>query len=149
MNIRPIEQRDLEPCGAVFLTVFNQPPWNEAWPVSAARGRIDELFNTPGFYGVSAADDTALLGFAMGYVEQWDRGKHFYLKEMCVTPERQRSGIGTVLIQVLCRDLVSMQIERLYLLTARESPAAQFYQRNGFYVSQRMVMMGRQLQENG
>src|SRR3712207_8944760 len=51
------------PCTELFLTVFNSPPWNEAWPASAATKRLADLFNTPGFYGVIAVEDHEAAGF--------------------------------------------------------------------------------------
>ena len=102
-----------------------------------------DLFMTPGFYGVIAVDGTEVIGFAMGHLETWDRGKHFYLQEMCVAPARQRGGIGTTIIQTICDDLAAMHVEKIYLLTSRDTPAADFYEKCGFYVSQKMVMMGK------
>ena len=137
----------MAPCVELFLTVFNSPPWNEAWPMATATRRLTDLFNTPGFYGVIAVEDRETVGFAMGHVEQWDQGQHFYLKEMCVVPQRQGSGLGTALMQTLCRELVAMEVERIYLLTAHASAAESFYKKCGFYVSQKMVMMARYLNE--
>ena len=147
MQIQPIEQWQVAHCTELFLTVFNSPPWNEAWRTAAATKRLTDLFNTPGFYGVIAVEDRDAVGFAMGHVEQWDRGQHFYLKEMCVVPQGQRSGIGTALMETLCRELVARQVAKIYLLTARGSAAESFYKKRGFYVSQKMVMMGLYLSE--
>ena len=146
MQIQPIEQWQVAHCTELFLAVFNSPPWNEAWPTSAATKRLGDLFHTPGFYGVIAVEGREAAGFAMGHVEQWDRGQHFYLQEMCVAPPSQRRGIGTALMQTLCYDLMAMQVEKIYLLTARASAAESFYKKHGFYVSQKMVMMGRYLE---
>ncbi len=149
MKIQPIEHQHVASCATLFLTVFNSPPWNETWPANAAVKRLEDLSNTPGFYGLMAVDGTEVVGSAMGHTEQWDRGQHFYLKEMCVVPHRQHSGIGSMIMQALCDDLGAMQVERIYLLTAHSSPAESFYRTQGFHVSQKMVMMGKYLGESG
>ncbi len=147
MEIQPIEHQHVASCATLFLTVFNSPPWNEAWPSTAATKRLEDLFRTPGFYGLLAVDGTEVVGFAMGHTEQWDRAQHFYLGEMCVVPHRQLGGIGSRIMQALCNDLAAAQVERIYLLTAHSSPAESFYKKQGFYVSQKMVMMGKNLGE--
>ncbi len=147
MHICPIEPQHLEHCVTLFLRVFNRPPWSEDWPRTAATTRLTDLLNTPGFYGVLAINETEVIGFAAGYVEQWDRARHFYLKEMCVVPHHQRQGIGTAIMQAIGTDLAAVGVEKIYLLTSRASSAEDFYRKCGFYVSQKMVMMGKSLQE--
>jgi ribosomal protein S18 acetylase RimI-like enzyme len=144
----PIEEKDIPDCAEVFVKVFGNEPWNEEWHIADARARLEEIYHTPGFHGIFVASDYEMLGFAMGYAEQWRRGKkHFYLKEMCVLTEHQRRGVGTNLIHVLCQDLMTMDVEAIYLLTAREGPAQAFYERLGFDVNPKMIMMGRYLNE--
>ncbi len=82
----------------------------------------------------------------MGNIEQWYTGEHFYLKEMCVRPSEQRRGIGTLLMEYLLDELQSEDVERVYLLTMRESPARAFYEENGFYLADQMGMQSLQLE---
>jgi ribosomal protein S18 acetylase RimI-like enzyme len=146
ISTRSIEEVDLVPCAEVFVMVFSNPPWNEAWDIGDVKTRLEEMYHTPGSYGVIAIDENEVLGFALGYAEQWRRGKkHFYLKEMCVLPSHQRRGIGTAIIKTLCRDLAATGAEAIYLLTARDSPAQTFYERLGFHVNAKMIMMGKYL----
>jgi ribosomal protein S18 acetylase RimI-like enzyme len=69
------------------------------------------------------------------------------LKEMCVSTQHQRRRVGTNLIRVLCQDLVAMDVEAIYLLTAREGPAQAFYEQLGFDVNPKMIMMGKYLED--
>ena len=151
--VRLVEQGDLTQCAEVFVEVFGSAPWNEDWELVNALARLEELYRTPGFYGVIARDDAEVpatdlrqvLGFAMGHTEPWRRGKHFYLKEMCVVPDQQRRGIGTVMIQALCRDLAKMGVDGAYLTTRRDSPAQAFYEKCGFGTNPNMILMGKHL----
>lgn len=126
MHSLPVEPQHLTDCALVFVTVFNGAPWNEVWWLADALARLQQIANTPGFYGVIAEEETELIGFALGYAERWRESSHFYLKEMCVTPSHQRQGVGMVLMQALTRDLQRRQVEKLYLLTARGGPAEAF-----------------------
>ncbi|RYG57548.1 GNAT family N-acetyltransferase, partial [bacterium] len=88
-----------------------------------------------------AVDGEELVGFVLGNAEQWDRARHFNLREMCVAIDRQRSGLGTNLMNALQSGLIEQGIDRIYLLTARDTSAQSFYEKCGFYVSPKMVMM--------
>jgi aminoglycoside 6'-N-acetyltransferase I len=144
----PIEEKDIPECAKVFAAVFGNEPWNEEWRVADAQARLEEMVHTPGFHGLLVASDDELLGFAMGHTEQWQRGKkHFYLQEICVLPDYQQRGLGSGLVHVLCQDLMAMDVEAIYLLTAREGLAQAFYEKNGFATNPEMIMMGKYLDE--
>jgi N-acetylglutamate synthase-like GNAT family acetyltransferase len=148
MELLPLDQNYLGQCAELFITVFNDEPWRENWSSIAVLTRLQEIYNTPGFYGVVAAQDGKLLGFAMGYIEQWDKEKVFYLKEMCVKTQLQGRGIGTTILETLEDELSQMGVNKVYLLTARNSSAEAFYNKRGFYVSQKMIMMGKYLKSS-
>lgn len=145
MNFYRVERANLVECHAIFSNVFNNPPWNESWESEAVAQRLEDCYRTPNFYGLIAKNNGESLGFALGYIERWDKGKHFYLKEMCVASERQRCGIGTALMNALEEDLKNEGVEKLYLHTARDTLAQTFYKRRGFYVSSKMIMMAKWL----
>ncbi len=146
MKIESIEQTHLPHCADLFAAVFNEAPWHEQWDRGIVLMRLTDIYNTPGAYGVVALDVAEIIGFALGYVEQWNQQKHFYLKEMCVYAPQQRSGIGTAMMDVLERQLAQRGVRKIYLLTARESGAEAFYRTCGFYVSPKMIMMGKHLE---
>ncbi len=130
---------------ALYIDVFNNPPWNDRWSFEAAHKRLADILQAPGFLGFIYTDPE-LLGFAVGYCEQWHSGRHFYLNEMCVRSDQQRRGIGSALIQQLVQTLRQMQVERMYLLTMRDGPAEAFYAKHGFRTSPRMIMMSLRLE---
>jgi aminoglycoside 6'-N-acetyltransferase I len=145
MKYETIQPDDLTSCAEVFVEVFNGPPWNEAWSVPSASPRLTEISGTPGFTGLKVLSGGLMVGFVMGYVESFDTGGDFYLKEMCILPEMQRQGIGTDLLDQLKAHLIETGARKLYLLTSRDGPAARFYEKNGFYTSDKMIMMGHWL----
>jgi len=151
MDFTRVDSINLADCVRLFITVFNTPPWNENWGMETATQRLQDCYNTPGFYGLLVRDNEEplgfkqSLGFAIGFTEQWDQGKGFYLKEMCITPERQQCGIGTALMQRLQEDLKRQGIGKLYLHTAQGTVAQSFYEKQGFYPSEKMIMMTKRL----
>jgi GNAT superfamily N-acetyltransferase len=145
MEHETIQTEDLACCAQIFVEVFNRPPWNENWAIPSALRRLTEIAGTPGFTGLKVVADGRPIGFAMGYIESFDDGGDFYLKEMCILPEFQRKGIGTDLLKQLKTRLLQAGARKLYLLTERGGRAARFYEKNGFYTSDRMIVMGRRL----
>ncbi len=146
MDFYRVERANLTECAGLFAEVFNSPPWNENWGAEAIAQRFSDCYHTPGFYGLIAGRDGKAVGFAIGYVEQWDTDKHFYLKEMCVAAQQQRLGIGTALVEALEQDLRNQGVKKLYLHTSRDAYAQSFYEKRGFYVSSKMIMMAKWLQ---
>ena len=145
MNFTRVNHDNLARCERVFLDVFNNPPWNEKWQAEAVARRLDDINQTPGFYGLLCTIEDETVGFALGTIEQWDVSKHFYLKEMCVVSAQQRRGVGVALLSALEENLKSKGVAKIYLHTARDMPAQSFYEKQGFYVSARMIMMSKWL----
>jgi aminoglycoside 6'-N-acetyltransferase I len=139
-----LSEKHLDPCAALFVAVFNTPPWNDAWTHETVKGRLAEILATPGFRGLVAMDD-AVVGFIIGNCEQWFDGMHFCVKEMCVRPDLQGQGIGTQLLQRLEESLRAEGVTLMYLLTLRGSPAAEFYGKRGYRASRRMAAFTRRL----
>lgn len=145
MEYETVQPEDLETCAGIYAQVFSEPPWNEPWTAASALPRLREIHGTPGFRGLKAVRNGHIVGFVMGYAESCGDRRDFYLKEMCVLPMEQGQGVGTALLDALVQALPTDAVGKIYLLTARESPAARFYAQCGFYVSDRMIMMGRRL----
>ena len=141
MQFEPIDSSHLKGCSNLFVEVFNGSPWNESWSFETASKRLEDCYATLGFYGIVAIEENKVFGFALGFSEVSYEGQHFYLKEMCVQANKQRSGIGTKIVDTLYRDLADKDISMIYLLTMRDSSAADFYQKCGFSYSSKMSMM--------
>lgn len=94
-------QQHLDECTFLFVEVFNNQPWNESWTFETAKSLLSQIINTPGFIGLTLQKQGKILGFVIGCCEQRDKSKNFYLKEICVSSNKQRQGIGTKLIQRL------------------------------------------------
>ncbi|MCC5614534.1 GNAT family N-acetyltransferase [Nostoc sp. CHAB 5836] len=130
----------------MFVSVFRNPPWNENWEIESALNRLKDFYNMPYSHSIVAILEDRIVGFAIGYIEIWFQGKSFYLKEMCIDSTRQRSGIGTKIMDVLSQNLVSQNVNKIYLLTARDSPASAFYDQCGFCYNSKIIMMSKTVQ---
>ena len=138
-------QKHLDECASLFIEVFNNQPWNESWTFETAQSLLSQILNTPGFIGLILRKQGKILGFVIGCCEQRDKSKNFYLKEICVSSNEQRRGIGSELIRHLMNQLKETGVNSVYLLTMKDEYIKEFYLKNGFQVSQRMIMMIKHL----
>ncbi len=88
---------------------------------------------------------SSMVGFALGRIEPYRDADHFCLCEMCVAPEVQRHGVGSRILKHLHTCLVAKGCTQVYLLTARESYAEQFYIRNGYAPARRVGVLVNRL----
>ncbi|MDZ8077669.1 MAG: GNAT family N-acetyltransferase [Nostoc sp. DedQUE01] len=142
-EIQTFSTEYLDRCAYLYVEVFNSEPWNEEWSFNTARTRLLEIINTPGFVGFVFKQDE-LLGFLAGYCKQVQKGKSFYLEEICVRPDNQRQGIGTKLLNQLMDTLTSIEVSRVYLLTNKNGQAEAFYTKHGYQRNQQMILMTKQ-----
>ncbi|KAB8334586.1 GNAT family N-acetyltransferase [Scytonema tolypothrichoides VB-61278] len=132
----------LDDCANLYVEVFNTEPWNEQWTIETARLRLFEILNTPGFIGFVFQQDE-VLGFVAGYCEQMQKGKGFYIKEICTRSDKQRLGIGTKLLNQLMNTLTAMEVTTIYLVTMKDGQAEAFYTTNGYQRSQKLIVMSK------
>lgn len=146
VSIVPFTAAHLDAAARLYVAVFNAAPWHDRWTTATAHRRLAETLATPNALGFALLDDD-LVGFVLGHAEPWFDGDHFYLKEMCIRADRQRGGLGSRLLRHLEGALREQGVGRIYLLTAREGPAAAFYEGQGYYTSRKMALMAHRLED--
>lgn len=144
MNLRKMNEADLDECARLYAAVFSVGPWNEAWDPETALARLSHFYKSAGFVGVLAEQD-GIIGFALGNSEPFYFGTLFYLREMCVHNAYQSRGVGSKVYLTLEAQLKSSFVRGIYLTTERAIPAAQFYLGKGFDHSESMGFYSKQL----
>lgn len=87
-----LSKTDLDACVALFVDVFNAPPWNESWRAEDAAQRLGDFLATPRAVGVRLATlDGGLLGFALGHVERSGPEDHSSSRR-CACARRSSDG---------------------------------------------------------
>ncbi|MFD1929169.1 GNAT family N-acetyltransferase [Sporosarcina siberiensis] len=130
-------------CTRLFVDVFNQEPWNDKWSEEMAEKYLLDYTNTPGFLGILAVEGDVIIGFIFGAHRVWWSGNEFFINEMCVNAEKQKNGIGSMLLNYLLKELDSENVSNLSLLTDRGIPAEAFYKKNGFIEIDRLMFLSR------
>lgn len=136
-----MRHEDLAACARLYARVFNRAPWNGKWTARTAARHTEETWRDAGFLGLVAFQGDSLIGFAYGLIFQWERQRHFYLKEMCVSAGSQRSGIGSRLMTMMVDKLRREDVGQISLGTDRGTPAERFYLRFGFTIDAATIIM--------
>jgi ribosomal protein S18 acetylase RimI-like enzyme len=87
------------------------------------------------FESLWCPDDTRIItlsGEDIGWVEFRWTGDELFLKQLYITPKRQRQGIGSQVIRLLNEQARAAKSMALFVL--KNNPAFRFYQRHGFEV---------------
>lgn len=135
MDVRPITANLLDEVVDLYVGVFSAPPWDEPWSVVDARARLASLLAAPGAVGLAAVEETSTVGMAIAAVERQAGHDVALLREMCVRADQQGRGVGSALLRGLEERVT---VASWYLLTARDAPAAEFYEGHGFRPARRM-----------
>ena len=51
-----IDHDDLVICSELFVSIFKEPPWNEAWDIEDAFERLNTFFSSKKHYGHGATN---------------------------------------------------------------------------------------------
>ena len=122
-TVRPVGLEALDACAALFVAVFNGPPWHDAWRPEQARAYLDDIFRAPGFLGFLLTADGRPMAFCLGCVNRWYRGDEYTLREFGVHPDGQRRGYGTRLLTAVEGAVAKAGCQAIVLLTRRDMPA--------------------------
>ncbi|WP_433946724.1 GNAT family N-acetyltransferase [Paenibacillus sp. SN-8-1] len=145
MKFRNFSEADFRLCVDLFISVFNQEPWNDEWSREYAEQYLNDYIKASGFRGYIAEDEAGIKGFIVGVRKRWWSGDEFFINEMCVETNCQRSGIGSQLINYVQENMKSEGIARITLLTNRGIAAEHFYKKNGFIEIERLIFMNKEL----
>ena len=121
MEYRELNETHLKDMATLFVKAFNTYPWNEEWTEEIAYKRLAQMINCDGFYGI------------------------FEIKEFCVDITLGIKGLGTQVYNVFENRLKEMGIKEIVLNTCRSDKTIGFYEKQGFEVSDSIVVMNKKV----
>lgn len=145
MKIEKLQEIHLKECSLKYIDTFNDEPWNDKWDEITAYKRLEEIFNTPGFKGMVALENGAVVGAVLGNLETWFEGYMYNLKEMFIMKSEKGKGLGTMLFKGLEEELKNHDVTSITLFTSKGDLTEKFYLKNGCITESDMIMMGKKL----
>lgn len=140
-EIRAMDLSRLSEYAELFVSVFNQKPWNDEWTQETALIRIENMMRTNTFIGKALYADNDLKGIIWGQKEQYYDGIHFQIQEFCVKTSEQNKGYGKALLGALKAELSEAGVTNTYLITSKGESTEGYYAKRGFVTSDYMVLM--------
>ena len=138
-----IQEDFLVECARIYVRTFNSEPWNDHWTEETAFKRLSDIFNTPGFFGIAAAEDGFVKAAIFGNIEQWYEGSMYFLKEMFVQNAYRGSGLGSRLLNKLEENLKHDDVHLIYLFTSEGNRTEGFYKKNAYKKMESMQIMNK------
>ncbi|NLY89447.1 MAG: GNAT family N-acetyltransferase [Firmicutes bacterium] len=139
--IRRFEQSDLEPCAKIFMSVYNNEIWQNFWSFEKAKEYLKDITEFKKFIGFTLLVDNSIKGAILGREKTWWNNNEIFIEEMFVSPELQRQGYGTALLNAVECYIKEKGLAGFTLLTNRYTPAPNFYRKNGFCDGEHVLFM--------
>lgn len=136
-----VKSQDLPRLAESYMRTFNGEPWWDKWDKASALARLQMLFQSPGFVCFAVWKDGVPLGAVMGRSEKYYDKMVFQIVELWVEPRIQGHGWGKRLLDELRHFLLTVGVNRLYLITMHGESTEGFYEKCGFTTQEAMCLM--------
>lgn len=139
--IRSMAKTDLSKCGEIYAKAFPQEHWGIDWTVENAREYLTDFFEQKRFVGYVYEENGEVAGCLFALRKISGSKEEIYINEMAVLPELQGKGIGKQLLNAVKDYSKENGLAGVVLYTSEYAPAAKFYEKNGFQLSQGTICM--------
>lgn len=146
MELVRLSDRDLPAIKALFLDVFQSPPWNDDWSDEAQLfAYLSDLTQNKNSLALGLMDKGRLVALSLGSIRHWYSGTEYSIDELCVARAYQGKGVGTQFLAKIEEYLLARGIVHIFLQTERYAPAFEFYKKRGFHALPEHVALTKRL----
>ena len=144
MEYRPFTLEDLPRTAKLYVDYYNAYEDGEG-TIETTTKRIHQVMTREDAFGLLLEDKGRLLGFAMGYFEQYDDCQAYDLIEIVVAGERQNQGLGTAFMRELERRVSEKGAMLIQLQSVNDAKHEHFYDKLGFKDAKNLVLKTKML----
>ena len=144
MEYRPFTMEDLPRTAKLYVDYYNAYEDGEG-TIETTTKRIHQVMTREDAFGLLLEDKGRLLGFAMGYFEQYDDCQAYDLIEIVVAGERQNQGLGTAFMRELERRVREKGAMLIQLQSVNDAKHEHFYDKLGFKDAKNLVLKTKML----
>ena len=144
MEYRPFTLEDLPRTAKLYVDYYNAYEDGEG-TIETTTKRIHQVMTREDAFGLLLEDTGRLLGFAMGYFEQYDDCQAYDLIEIVVAGERQNQGLGTAFMRELERRVREKGAMLIQLQSVNDAKHEHFYDKLGFKDAKNLVLKTKML----
>ena len=139
--IRIMKNSDLTQCGSIYTKAFPMEYWGIDWTTENATEYLQDFFEQRRFVGFVYEENKEVIGCIFALRKISGNKEEIYINEMAVLPERQGQGIGKQLLNAVKDYSKDKGLAGIVLYTSEYAPAAKFYEKNGFKLSNGTICM--------
>ena len=132
VEIRPIEQDDIQRCAELFALAFAAPPYENHWDQEVAEEKLTKLWRIDPPYCLCACASGPMVGAVFARLDHWWVGECVVVEELFVHPEYQRVGVGSSLMATIEKQARDRGAKGMWLVANRQAAAYPFYEQQGF-----------------
>ena len=139
--IRIMKDSDLAQCGRIYAKAFPIEHWGIDWTPENATEYLRDFFEQIRFVGYVYEENEEVSGCIFALCKISGSRKEIHISEMAVSPEQQGLGIGKQLLNAVKDYSKNNGLAGIVLYTSEYAPAAKFYEKNGFKLSNGTICM--------
>jgi len=125
----------------IYAKAFPREYWGIDWNLDNAKEYLLDYYEQKRFVGYVYEEDNMVIGCIFALCKISGSKKEIYINEMAVLPERQGQGIGKQLLNAVKDYSKDKGLAGIVLYTSEYAPAAKFYEKNGFKLSNGTICM--------
>ena len=147
LTFRKITKLDYGRCAEIIVSAYKEEPWFNKWTMEEASLRVEATMSGFNARGFVAEVDGKVIAQCLGRIDYYNENwKQYVIDEFSIIASVQGQGIGTKFMNFVSTSLKEEQIDRVWLMTGAQM-AANFYQKNGFEVSDEGIKMTLELKD--
>lgn len=131
MEYNVLKETDIDKVIPLYIQYYNE--YEDAdWTSETVYKRLHQVITREDSYGLILSDENSIVGFAMGYFEQYDDGKAYDLVEIVISHSYQRKGIGTSFMNELEKRVKELGAFLVQLQSVNDEKHNTFYESLGY-----------------
>lgn len=145
MTIREMKPSDIGACADILCNVYNNELWQCRWRRETAIEYLTDIFRMQKFVGYVIEDANEILGGVFAHEKVWWNNSEVVVEEIFIKPDKQRQGLGAMLLERVEEYIKEKGLAGITLLTNKYTPAPKFYKKNGFVECEHILFMCKEV----
>lgn len=142
MDYRIMKETNLPAAVRLYMDYYNTHEDGE-WTEESTYKRIHQVWSREDSYCLVLENGGAMIGFAMGYMEQYDDLVAYDLVEIVVEKAHQGNGIGTEFLLELERQVKERGASMVQLQAVHDNMHNHFYEKLGYRDARNLVLKSK------
>lgn len=143
MTAKIMTTDDMDIIVPFYMNCYNDD--TEEWTYEITYKRIHQVLTKEDSHCFIFTQDEEIIGFAMGYCEQFFDAPIYFLTEIVVIPTHQGKGLGSQMMIHIENYLKNINVSKILLLSANDELHKHFYEKLGYAESKNIICMQKKL----